>query len=334
MSDHANISPSAFARVRRCPASLDYAAKFPNESNAAAERGTLMHEYMQALVDQDPLPDIPDDDRDICEEVYDWVLEQDFDEIHTEVRLPVGESLGLNDPDICWGTADLVGIKGNTITNVDYKFGFNDVQPGKEQDLMYLSGAIHVFGPFEEMRVVIIQPASGGVKQLLVEPEALDAFRIEAKVGIYAALSADPEFNPGEEQCRWCPAAGQCKAQAEWALKRDFGVPVEDLEGEEIARILQEEAAIRQFLDKVKEKAQVMLEFDPDSVPGWGIEQKAGRAQYADESEVVAACEEAGLDLDEVAPRKPIAQSKLKKVFDVEPYLIRPEGKKGLVRTE
>jgi len=150
---HARISPSAFKRVRLCPASLNFAAQFPNESSGAAERGTAMHEAVELGLDlMLPEPNttmangytIDLNDHEDVEFVVDWVLAQDFDRLWLEERLPVGAGLGLNDPDICWGTSDIIGTKVEpgaekpTLFVMDAKFGYVDVDvENNDQALLY-----------------------------------------------------------------------------------------------------------------------------------------------------------------------------------------------------
>ena len=49
------------------------------------------------------------------------------------------------------------------------------------------------------------------------------------------ALTDHAPFGPSEEACRWCPAAGQCRAQLEWATAQDFADDPYVLSNEEIA---------------------------------------------------------------------------------------------------
>ena len=150
---HAKISPSSFKRVRLCPASLLFAQQFPNESSAAAEEGTACHEAVERMLDGEFIEPgfvaengitITAEHMPHIEEVVEWIVDQEFDRVYTEVRLPIGAALGLNDPDLCWGTSDVIGIKGSAMYVVDAKFGFVPVAAtGNDQAMMYLTGALH-----------------------------------------------------------------------------------------------------------------------------------------------------------------------------------------------
>jgi len=355
---HATIGPSSFARVKTCPASLRFAAQFPNESNPAAEEGTAQHEACERMLNGEIIEAGFVTENGITldvemlghvEEAVDWVLDQGFDRIMLEERLPVGQALGLNDPSIMWGTSDLIGIKGSAAYIVDYKFGRVDVPVRKpdgtlnSQAMCYLVGALHVLAErftghdFDELVLVIIQPKAGGVKQTTVAGQEVYAFKNEAREAVALALGSDAPFNPSEDACRFCPAAGSCKAQ----LSEDF----DDLDHVDPDTIADEELA--DWLDKadqmiatIKAMQSVALQrmAAGRTIPRWTRQQGNGRAKWRDPAEVIEAIEAAGLDLDTYAPRTPTTQGALKAKSAlgaklVETLVTRPEGAISLVRS-
>jgi hypothetical protein len=182
---------------------------------------------------------------------------------------------------------------------------------------------------------VIIQPRQKGVTQSVVSYDDLLEFRALAVATIDLALGDDPQFGPSEEGCRWCPASGVCRAQMRWALQQDFGDP-NVLTTEEIAELLNREAALRQALDNLRSHALNMMAAGLP-VPGWKRVAGQARARYIDEEEVVHYCSQKGLDLDVVAPRKPIAQSYLAKLVGkavIETLITRPAGSPTLARAD
>lgn len=349
---HASISPSSFKRVRLCPASYKFAQQFQTYStNAAAEEGTALHEAVEHMLDFDIVEPgyvtengitLTAEHISVAEDVATWVLNQGFEQMWLEERMPIGKALGLNNPDLMWGTSDQISLKEDELWIVDYKFGFIDVDPkGNDQALCYLTGALYwletVKGyDLDKIKTyfnVIIQPKAGGVKIAEVYPKDMDEIRNGIRQAVSIAMSDDAPFNPGEEQCRFCPAAGKCEAQAEWLLGDDFDIideapEIEGLPATRIAQILQKDKAIRAFLDSVKAKALMMLS-SGQQIPGFKRVQGQARARYIDDDEVIEACQDAGLDLDVVAPRKPIAQSYMKKHLGkdvVESLIERPQG--------
>lgn len=361
---HAKISPSSFARVRQCPASLKFAAMFPNESNAAADEGTACHEAVERILDGEIVEAGFVAENGIkltaehivhVEEVVEWVLDQEFDRLFLEVRVPVGEALGLDDPDMMWGTSDIVGFKDGHVTVADAKFGFVPVKAATEgpdgrivhnsQAMCYLSGAIHALGDkidgdIETMRNVILQPRTGNRldDEAFVSFSDLAEFKAEAAEVVRIALSDDAPFNPSEDACRFCPASGQCRAQ----ITAEFEVLTEEVEdpgklsNEELSEWLDKVDHIIATAKAIKLAALSRLETG-QKVPGWKRVQGTGRAKWFDEEDVIAEIEAAGLDLDLYAPRKPTTQTALRKASAlgnkvVDTLIVRPPGEPKLVR--
>jgi hypothetical protein len=340
---------------------------FPNETNAAAEEGTACHEAVERTLNGELIRPGFTAENGVSlgveqlahvTDAVDWVLDQDFDRIMLEERVEVGQALGLNDPSIMWGTSDIIAIKGSAAYIIDHKFGRVEVAvrkpalPGEEvgqlnsQAMCYLVGALHSLAErfpghdFDEFVLVIIQPKAGGVKQATVTWPEINQFKTEAREAVYLALSGDAPFNPGEEQCRFCNAAGSCKAQ----LSGEFS-DLDDLD-ESVSPDRLSDNDLVAWLDKadyvaslIKSMKMVALQRMAAGVklPGWAREQGTGRAKWRDVDEVVQAIEAAGLDMDDYAPRSPVTQGALKastalgaKV--VESLIVRPVGEVKLVR--
>jgi hypothetical protein len=350
--EHAKISPSSFKRVKLCPASLTFAQQFPNEAGSAATRGTALHEAVEEGLDLNlPAPgtamsngyELTLNDHEDVEFIVNWIMDQGFEQLWVEQVLPVGLGLGLNDPDLCWGTSDMIGIRYEpgaelpTLYVMDAKFGFVDVDvEDNDQALLYSIGALHEFGErFHRVCNVILQPRAGGVKESFVEMDRFPKIREEAREAIKLAQSDDPPFNPGEEQCRFCPASGSCQAQIDKTLQDDFGDLTEDLQtvsNERLAEVLKKEKMIRQALDNVRSQAIQRLQAG-QSIPGWKVAAGQSRARYINEQDVIDLLEQRGFDMDEVAPRKAPTQTLLRKLIgsdETEGLVERPEGKPTL----
>ena len=347
---HAKISPSSFKRIRLCPASLNYAQQFPDEEGQAAYRGTGLHHAVEMVLDgEDIAADdvMPNgyvlDDNDVEDVLFcaNWAIEMGFEKIWLEERLPIGAALGLNDPDLCWGTSDLIGIKNGELFVVDNKFGYIEVQAeDNDQATLYSVGALHQFpGDYKKVWNVILQPRAEGVSQAAIPMEMFPSIRENIREVIAKANASDAPFNPGEEQCRFCPASGACQAQIEHALAEDFDDLTEDnvshVSNERLAEILEVEKAIRQALDNVRSQALKRMAAG-QSIPGWKRVAGQSRARYVDEEEVLERMEDLKLDLDRYAPRKPPTQTLLKKLIgkdEVEALIMRPEGSPTLAKT-
>lgn len=362
MAAHAKIGPSSFSRVKACPASLRFESNFPNTTNPAAEEGTACHEAVERMLNGEHIEPgfvaengikLTAEHMAHVEEVFAWIADQEFDRLFTEVRVPVGLALGLNDPDMMWGTSDVVGVKGTALYVADAKFGIVpvaaetvDPETGEvilnAQGMCYLVGALHEIGnrlpgEFDELWIVILQPKAGGVKKARVSMAQVRQFMDEARDAVRLALSADAPFRPGESQCRYCRASGACKAQ----VTAEFEA-IEEVEDPNLLG----DAELSSWLGKVDEiiataKAMKSVAIGRlqagRKVPGYELDTGSGRAKWRDEEEVVAEIEAAGLDLDVYAPRKPTTQTALKAksalgATMVEALVYRPPGEAKLVR--
>lgn len=252
--------PSDAVRWTRCAAALRFTLDYPNTSSGAADEGTAAHWI-----------------REMCLELgmdaYDWIgtkvsvggtlYECDFDmaealqggideicefdgEIFNEVWVDTTEWVGLDENGKRQGGTVDCGIVGsNLIVLSDLKFGQGVPVPAVRNDQQSLYGlafyhqiAKHI-SDATEFLIIIDQPrnsAGGGYWPVtLAELEKYGQF-----VKTRAAMADDPdaEFTPGEEQCRWCPAAnvpgrpGGCPAHSADMMDA-IGLTFDDLDAPE-----------------------------------------------------------------------------------------------------
>lgn len=145
----------------------------------------------------------------------------------SERALPIGHVTGEKD---ATGTSDCVILKprDREIVVIDLKGGKGVAVDAEdnEQGLLYAAGAIEehdlIHGPFERVRIVIIQPRLEYVSEWSL---ALDEFeerievirdqaaRCQALLGLKAAgVDVGPDLTPGEKQCKFCKAKSTCPA--------------------------------------------------------------------------------------------------------------------------
>lgn len=225
-----------------------------------------------------------------------------------EERCEVGKAFGA--PDAIWGTADVVlddHTRGNeTLVVADAKFGHHEVSPiENKQLLLYAIGLERAYGCAHRwIELVILQPKSPEpVKRWRLSMEELVERAIKFHPLINRALQADAELVPGEEQCRWCPAAGVCPALQNQALdlaKQEFS---EAITVERLTQILAQAGRIRGALDAAEAHATQLLKLG-QNVPGWKLVFGNKRRAWKDETQAQAVLVQLGLDIDKAAPRK------------------------------
>jgi len=141
-----------------------------------------------------------------------------------ERQFTLGEDIG--------GTADVVIYAPSLklLIVIDYKHGRGKYVP-ENTPQMKLYAACVLFGlpehPVERVDATIVQPrcqVGEPTRTAIYSPGDLIAFSDEVDAAVELARQADPPFNPGPEQCHWCPAAeaGACKA----LFKEATAVPV------------------------------------------------------------------------------------------------------------
>jgi hypothetical protein len=107
---------------------------------------------------------------------------------------------------------------------IDLKYGMGKVEAkGNLQGKLYLLGALTAlplaYGEFDTMMFHIVQPRIGWVDRAEYTVEEIKQFGQACQDWYIKTLTANELTpNPGEVQCRWCDAAGICKARAERML--------------------------------------------------------------------------------------------------------------------
>lgn len=221
MSDHAIYAPSSAHRWINCTASATAIAHLPEqEEGEEAKEGTSAHEEIErclgvynndddvgggALIPGDSInPDHP--------AAYGVSLLLDYVRQLPPGRLWIEQRVELT-PHI-WGRCDVAHYDeaGETLTIVDYKNGYVDVQAEENEQLMiYAAASIYTHNlPARHVRLVVVQPNSfmpvPRVKQWVTSSDALYQFATRI-----AAIPAGPLTFAAGEHCRYCPLFGRCE---------------------------------------------------------------------------------------------------------------------------
>lgn len=250
--DHARIfSASQLERIFACPGSAVLSADAQRTSTQYSAWGTACHELAADALSKDddvyfarfgdPIKadgfDFEIDDEMIeCARAYtQYVRDVAADDgvILVEQRVQFDQYLGLPEQHKAYGTADAIVVKGTEMIVVDLKTGRGvEVDADCAQLKAYALGALEIaetVADIDRVRLVIVQPRAGGIKEHDLELGELLAWaQGHAQPAAQRVLdSVDrllvEHLVPGESQCRFCPAKATCPALRDAVLETAIG---------------------------------------------------------------------------------------------------------------
>lgn len=351
MAAHAKLSPSAARRWLVCPASATEATKHVSPDTEDSLQGTAGHwVYAEWLENGEPpkagavAPNgvvITDEMIELAGEAVGWVRQYIKSRsgkvfIRVEERVNPGAFYGLKEEEF-FGTAD-TAIVSDEVCIIDLKLGWQEVLPEENPQLAcYALGVCEEAGwLWEKLRFVILQPRNGGAKEWETTKTWLLDWAVKQEQPVREAASGVMRYVPTEDGCRYCPAAGTCRALQQNALelaRREFSDEVvTHLSPEEMSTILTKADLVESAIKAIRERALKLLESGV-TVPGWKVVEGRKNRTWREgvEATVIAAAADLDLDLDRVAPRKLISPAQMEKVSKsmgtfVEQFAEKPRG--------
>lgn len=347
---HAVLGPSGAHRWINCPGSIRVSAQVkqdPGTTSPAALEGTIAH----ALLEIEGRHAFGQTTREEYLLEYEaWRTSTGFDldrvgemAAHIEecVNFLKGRMSMLDRPTILfekrlsagiegvWGTSDVIIYTATSIEVWDLKYGMGHlVEPeDNEQLMLYALGALDTYGDIIDDTthcvIGIYQPRiAGGVSWWETTPEYIREWReTVARPAAALALTDDAPVIPGEAQCTWCPARGECAVRARWAAGQDFGAPYVEaqradlLDAAEMSTVLSRIPAIEKWCKDIKEAALTRLYTLGEEIPGYKVVLSGGRRGIQDETAAIETLVGAGLSEEDVATRKIKALGELEKAL-------------------
>lgn len=331
---HAKYSPSSAHRWMVCPGSMALETLAPRAEEKPSEyaaEGTAAHElaawvltknapaaaYIGHQIQADGFTftvdrEMADNVQAYADRVRDYAEDG---ELLVEQRMEFSEYVDHPEQ---FGTSDAVVLTsdGLEIQVHDLKYGRGvkvDAQDN-QQAMLYALGALAEFGmvgDFLRVRVVIHQPRLNHVSEADYTIQELMEFAKKAKQGVERCedaihylegngnLRAD-YFNPGEDQCRFCPAKATCPAlrkEVLAAVSDDFIDETQPLapqlepalertmDNRLLGNLLGAVDLIEGFCKAIRAAAEVEL-LAGREVPGWKlVEGRRGSRRWGSEQE-------------------------------------------------
>ena len=322
-SQHAVLSPSSAERWLSCPASVRVAAALPKPPESSfAHEGTMAHalgeveasrafgltsdaEYLRARkvwvkearatgLTSEQVADMEHHIADYVEFIRERLEREPMSTLALEQRLDTGVPT-------CWGTSDAVISSPTHVEIIDLKYGAGVPvsAAGNPQLRLYALGAVDTFGDVlgrtETVYVTVFQPRLNSTSTEAIPAEELRQWREGVIPVAEAALGEGAEFGPSESACRWCPAAGQCRAQMEWATARDFATPPDLLSLAEMGEALTALPSIKAWVSALEAAALDATFTRGEVIPGYKVVMSGGTRTITDPEAAVEALVEAGL---------------------------------------
>jgi hypothetical protein len=312
MASHSLIVGGSTAkRVINCPGSVALVAKMPpKDSSSYADRGTLLHNAMAAILDSDT----------VTPESMLWTTykgETLTGELLNEKILPALAALDAIDPEGVmeyavetvvgfgaylpgvFGSADLLGRLGNRAVVLDWKFGDGVAVSAEEneQGLFYAAAAMRtpetawVFEGAEEIEIVIVQPPA--VKRWVTTVKRVKEFERSLKRAVKASQMPDAAIVVGDH-CRWCSAKPLCPKMT-GAVDRAVKVQLENLPAETIGAYLGNADLLEDWIKDLRALAMTMMEAGA-KVPGYKLVAKRSVRKWLDEGKANKALAAMGID--------------------------------------
>ena len=312
MASHSLIVGGSTAkRVINCPGSVALVAKMPpKDSSSYADRGTLLHNAMAAILDSDT----------VTPESMLWTTfngETLTGELLNEKILPALAALDAIDPEGVmeyavetvvgfgaylpgvFGSADLLGRLGSRAVVLDWKFGDGVAVSAEEneQGLFYAAAAMRtpetawVFEGAEEVEIVIVQPPA--VKRWVTTVKRVKEFERALKRAVKASTMPDAAIVVGDH-CRWCNAKPLCPKMT-GAVDRAVKVQLENLPAETIGAYLGNADLLEDWIKDLRALAMTMME-GGTRVPGYKLVAKRSVRKWLDEGKATQALTALGID--------------------------------------
>ena len=335
MASHSKIVGGSTAkRVINCPGSVKLAAEMPPKpSSSFADEGTLLHDVIAAMLTLDYPADVF-----IGKTYGSAVLTQDL--IDDKI-VPALQRLAEVDPDKqmefeveayvgfgefipgVFGSADIIGRRGNTAIIRDWKFGNGVLVEAEENEqlMFYAAAAMRtpetawIFEGTTEVELIIIQPP--GIKRWTTNVKRLKRFEAELLGAVNLSSKAAAPLKSGT-WCRWCPASATCPART-GEVERTIKTTLKGIDAKRLGEMLEQADALEDWVKSARELAEQMLTASV-AVPGWKMVPKRANRSWANEG--IAKATLLGMGI----PSKDLTETKMKSPAQVDKLM--PKGEK------
>ena len=306
------VGGSSAKRVMHCPGSVTLAAQaVPRPPGIYADEGTLLHNTIAEILKYDYPPEVflgktygtasltqelIDDKLMPALALFDAIDADKTMDFQIEQRVDFGNFL----PGV-FGSADIIGRRGDTAIVLDWKFGSGVMVDAEQNDqlLFYAAAAARTeatrwaFAGATEVELIIIQPPQ--VRRWTTTMDRLKRFEVELRAAVNMSTAPDAPLAAGD-WCRWCPASVTCP-QLTGQVDRVIRTRLKEVDPLELSDILDKAVALEEWMDAARELATRMLN-NGAHIPGFKLVQKRAARVWTDEDNARATLAGLGLGVD------------------------------------
>jgi len=210
----------------------------------------------------------------------------------------------------CWGTSDTIIVSPYHVEIIDLKYGMGIPVSavGNPQLRLYGVGALNeygdVLGDTEVVRWTVFQPRLESTSTEEMTADEIRAWRDSLLPIAEEALGPDAHFGPSDTACRWCPAAGECRARVEYMTARDFSTPPDLLTAEELGDLLGRVSGIKSWCEDVTTTGLRKAYSEGLPIPGWKVVISGGIRVIGNQTAAITRFGRAGFSADDVTTTK------------------------------
>jgi hypothetical protein len=292
---HSNIvGGSSAKRVMACPGSVALVQKMPPKpSNSHADQGTLLHNAISAILEDQSVDVIGTQYKDqvLTQDLYDEKIMVGLsllDEVDPEktMEYEVETRVGFGDllPGV-FGSTDLMGRIGSKAIILDWKFGTGVAVSAEENEqLMFYAAASMrtpeaqwVFDGATEIELIIIQPPE--IKRWTTTRARIEQFERDLVKAVTAAGLADAPLKNGDH-CRWCNAKPVCPIMT-GAVDRAVAIKMDAIDVDKIGAYLHNADLLEAWIKDLRALAEEMMK-KGKPVKGWKVVPKRATRSWVD----------------------------------------------------
>jgi hypothetical protein len=340
MSAHSKIVGGSTAkRVMNCPGSVALVATVPPApSSKYADEGTLLHDVICKVLDQDAAPEtflgLSYGSATLTEDLIERKImpalaaldeidaNRDMDFL-TEVQVGFGSLI----PDV-FGSVDVIGRLGDRAVILDWKFGDGVmVSPEENEQLLFYAAAARnskatqwAFEGVTDVELIIVQPPS--MRRWMTTVDRVRQFEFDLAAAVRLAQTPGAPMASGEH-CRWCPAKPVCPLMT-GAVDRALKTQLTAVDADQMGEWLTRADLIEQWVSDLRALAAQMLEAGVQ-VPGWKMVPKRALRQWVSEADASAALSDAGLDRADIFVEKIVSPAQAEKLLKQKKQVL-PDG--------